>query len=86
MAEDPELSRDTLSKVQSSDSKLPQPDRQREDLPSSEKQTESDANTFPDGGWEAWSVVAGGFCIVFASFGWINCEQSGCTTPAKPPY
>ncbi|KAM0329714.1 hypothetical protein ACHAPQ_006632 [Fusarium lateritium] len=27
----------------------------------------------PDGGLEAWSVVAGGFCAVFASFGWINC-------------
>ncbi|KAF4446989.1 hypothetical protein F53441_9460 [Fusarium austroafricanum] len=27
----------------------------------------------PDGGLEAWSVVAGGFFAVFASFGWINC-------------
>jgi hypothetical protein len=27
----------------------------------------------PDGGLEAWLVVAGGFCTVFASFGWINC-------------
>lgn len=30
---------------------------------------------YPDGGWEAWLVVAGGFCTVFASFGWINCEH-----------
>lgn len=29
---------------------------------------------FPDGGLEAWLVVLGGFCLVFASFGWINCE------------
>jgi hypothetical protein len=32
---------------------------------------------FPDGGLEAWLVVAGGFCTVFASFGWINC---GCSS------
>lgn len=29
----------------------------------------------PDGGLEAWSVVAGSFCAVFASFGWINCTS-----------
>lgn len=28
----------------------------------------------PDGGLQAWLVVLGGFCTVFASFGWINCE------------
>jgi len=33
-----------------------------------------DPAAFPDGGLEAWLVVAGGFCSVFASFGWINCE------------
>ncbi|KAJ6437389.1 reverse transcriptase [Purpureocillium lavendulum] len=27
----------------------------------------------PDGGLQAWLVVVGGFCTVFASFGWINC-------------
>jgi hypothetical protein len=36
-----------------------------------------DPNVFPDGGWEAWLVVAGGFCIGFSSFGWINCKRSG---------
>jgi hypothetical protein len=30
---------------------------------------------FPDGGFEAWLVVLGGFCAVFSSFGWINCEH-----------
>ncbi|KAH8598926.1 monocarboxylate permease-like protein [Bisporella sp. PMI_857] len=34
---------------------------------------EPDTNTFPDGGLEAWLVVVGGFCTIFASFGWINC-------------
>jgi hypothetical protein len=29
---------------------------------------------FPDGGAKAWLVVAGGFCCLFCSFGWINCE------------
>ncbi|KAF2158984.1 hypothetical protein M409DRAFT_71332 [Zasmidium cellare ATCC 36951] len=28
---------------------------------------------FPDGGLQAWLVVAGSFCFVFCSFGWINC-------------
>lgn len=28
---------------------------------------------FPDGGLQAWLVVLGGFCTIFASFGWINC-------------
>lgn len=32
-----------------------------------------DTKAFPDGGWEAWLVVAGGFCATFASFGWVNC-------------
>lgn len=27
----------------------------------------------PDGGVQAWLAVLGGFCTVFASFGWINC-------------
>ncbi|KAE9969561.1 hypothetical protein BLS_001601 [Venturia inaequalis] len=27
----------------------------------------------PDGGFQAWLAVAGGFCTIFASFGWINC-------------
>jgi hypothetical protein len=28
----------------------------------------------PDGGWEAWSVVVGVWCISFCSFGWVNSE------------
>ena len=35
----------------------------------------SDFGPPPDGGLQAWLVVAGGFCTVFASFGWINCEN-----------
>ncbi|KAK5119248.1 hypothetical protein LTR85_007862 [Meristemomyces frigidus] len=27
----------------------------------------------PDGGLQAWLCVAGGFCVLFCSFGWINC-------------
>ena len=34
------------------------------------------ANTIPDGGFEAWMVVAGAWCTSFCSFGWIN-SQSG---------
>jgi hypothetical protein len=32
-----------------------------------------DNHDFPDGGLRAWSVVAGGWCCLFASFGWIMC-------------
>ncbi|KAK5136692.1 hypothetical protein LTR08_002345 [Meristemomyces frigidus] len=28
---------------------------------------------YPDGGRQAWLCVAGGFCCLFCSFGWINC-------------
>lgn len=27
---------------------------------------------FPDGGLQAWATVAGSFCCLFVSFGWIN--------------
>ena len=30
---------------------------------------------FPDGGSKAWLVVAGGWCCLFISFGWINCQS-----------
>jgi hypothetical protein len=32
-----------------------------------------DPSAFPDGGYDAWLAVAGGFCTIFSSFGWINC-------------
>lgn len=28
--------------------------------------------TFPDGGWKAWSTVAGAWLVLFASFGYVN--------------
>lgn len=31
-----------------------------------------DPADFPDGGLEAWLVVAGSFCCLFVSFGWIS--------------
>lgn len=34
-----------------------------------------DPDAPPDGGLEAWLVVAGGCATVFCSFGWINCES-----------
>jgi hypothetical protein len=30
----------------------------------------------PDGGLQAWLAVLGGFCTIFASFGWINCTSN----------
>ncbi|KAI0427919.1 major facilitator superfamily domain-containing protein [Xylaria sp. FL1042] len=32
-----------------------------------------DPDIFPDGGFHAWLCIAGGFCTVFSSFGWVNC-------------
>ncbi len=32
-----------------------------------------DPDAFPDGGFHAWLCIAGGFCTVFSSFGWVNC-------------
>ncbi|KAI0097353.1 major facilitator superfamily domain-containing protein [Nemania sp. FL0031] len=32
-----------------------------------------DPDDFPDGGFHAWLCIAGGFCTVFSSFGWVNC-------------
>jgi hypothetical protein len=43
-----------------------------------EKLDRNDPGPPPDGGFEAWLVIAGGFCTVFASFGWINCKKSQC--------
>lgn len=40
------------------------------------KDTVIDPDSYPDGGIEAWTVVFGGFCALFVSFGWINCEFS----------
>ncbi len=37
--------------------------------------TKPSPDDFPDGGFQAWLVVMGGFCAVFCSFGWINCEH-----------
>ncbi|KAI1117882.1 major facilitator superfamily domain-containing protein [Nemania sp. NC0429] len=35
--------------------------------------TGPDPDDFPDGGFRAWLCIAGGFCTVFSSFGWVNC-------------
>lgn len=34
----------------------------------------ADLNAFPDGGFQAWFCIAGGFCAIFSSFGWVNCK------------
>jgi hypothetical protein len=77
---------ETLSNNTSSMS-FEKPSRE-DDRPSDENHTrpdimvspESSAKTIsppvdapPDGGLRAWLVVAGAFCSMFVSFGWINC-------------
>lgn len=43
---------------------------------------EPDPDDFPDGGFRAWLCIAGGFCTVFSSFGWVNCK----TMTLFPPF
>ena len=48
-------------------------DQAEQDISNTERQSGPDPTLFPDGGWDAWLAVAGGFFSVLASFGWINC-------------
>lgn len=43
-----------------------------DDIPAP-KPTGPNPADFPDGGLRAWTVVAGSWCCMFASMGWINC-------------
>ncbi|KAF4968459.1 hypothetical protein FSARC_4153 [Fusarium sarcochroum] len=67
---------ESLSSTASDGEPRPQPDRDVEKVPSQQQPVDPTTTDFgppPDGGLEAWLVVVGGFCAVFASFGWINC-------------
>lgn len=35
----------------------------------------------PEEGMRAWAVVAGAYCALFVSFGWINCTSSSSSSP-----
>lgn len=69
----------------STDSSSTQGELESQLAPSLEKgaETEQEQNTpqkkpvwipspAPDGGLTAWSVLAGSWCVLFCSFGWIN--------------
>jgi len=69
----------------------PENDRQTDTLPTKmesdeEKAPATDFGPAPDGGLKAWSVVAGSFCAVFASFGWINCTFTNLTKNPTNSY
>lgn len=71
----PSPTRHQLSPLTASDDEpQTQPDSSTEKESIQEAGPVTDFGPPPDGGLEAWAVVAGGFCAVFASFGWINCE------------
>ncbi|OOF97084.1 hypothetical protein ASPCADRAFT_395375 [Aspergillus carbonarius ITEM 5010] len=53
----------------------PPDDSSSEDTPAP-KPSASNPNDFPDGGLQAWMVVAGSWRVMFASMGWINCVGS----------
>ncbi|CAJ0555014.1 Ff.00g135270.m01.CDS01 [Fusarium sp. VM40] len=70
----PGPTRHQLSPLPASDDEpQTQPDSSTEKESIQEAGPVTDFGPPPDGGLEAWAVVAGGFCAVFASFGWINC-------------
>ena len=59
------------------ETQLEHPDEEKGDLAkSSTVMSAMDPRAFPDGGVKAWLVVFGGFCCLFCSFGWINCEKN----------
>jgi len=77
VGEKPPKSRDSSLDQNSAVAPSHHQDSDLESAPATEIKAEKsgpDPSAFPDGGLEAWLVVVGGFCIVFASFGWINCE------------
>lgn len=47
----------------------------RDEIPKQISTVGPDPVAFPDGGFHAWLCVTGGFCTIFASFGWINCTE-----------
>lgn len=80
----PGPTRHQLSPLPTSDDEpQTQPDSSTEKESIQEAGPVTDFGPPPDGGIEAWAVVAGGFCAVFASFGWINCEFDLFRSPIK---
>ncbi len=54
-----------------SDSEIEQGNEEKPEAPAP---SPWDPRSNPDGGTKAWLCVLGGFCTLFCSFGWINCE------------
>ena len=46
---------------------------QTQEAPKAPANPWADPSSFPDGGREAWSTVAGAAACFFVSWGWINC-------------
>lgn len=70
------------SKVDVTNDFMPEPESEKEKVtqPDHETALKKEAtgpnpDDPPDGGFQAWLVVVGGFCAVFCGFGWINCEN-----------
>ena len=48
-----------------------------------EERPQDDA--FPDGGLQAWGVVAGAFCVLFCTFGYLNAYGYASICPHLTP-
>jgi MFS family permease len=75
-----EQTNNTLVAYKSTVSDAPAPTQKKKDPQVSELEkgpktapSAFDPSSFPDGGKDAWLCVLGGFCVLFCSFGWINC-------------
>lgn len=71
------------SEAMSEKSRAPDPESAGDGKSAPAPAAVDNTNDFPDGGFDAWFTVAGGFCTVFASFGWINCKSDCASILAK---
>jgi hypothetical protein len=44
------------------------------------------ALSFPEGGFRAWTVVAGSFCVLFCTFGYLNAYGYVASSPVSHKY
>lgn len=40
--------------------------------PEPQEEKTAEGQSFPEGGFRAWSVAAGAFCVLFCTFGYLN--------------
>jgi len=64
----------TSKRIAESDKELELGLHGREEDSSDTSDADCSPDEAPDGGFEAWTVVLGGWCASFCGYGWINSE------------